>query len=164
MLHAQPLSAAGFSPFGNVVCVGAGQGLAANLGTAQRFDGCAPLIHGSAAAKPNLAVFASRPVALPFSVTLLERHPHSTQLFVPMVCGRFLVVVAPTSASGAPDAQALRAFVGLPGQAVAYAPGVWHHPILALDVPAQFVMLAWEEGGPEDCIEAPLPRPVAVQA
>jgi ureidoglycolate lyase len=40
--------------------------------------------------------------------------------------------------------------------------GVWHHPILALDGPADFVMLAWEDGSALDCVEHPLAEPVRV--
>jgi ureidoglycolate lyase len=45
---------------------------------------------------------------------------------------------------------------------VNYRAGVWHHPIIALDGPADFVMLAWEDGTPRDCEERPLSAPLLV--
>lgn len=123
--------------------------------------------------------------SLLFPVRILERHPFTTQIFVPLsstnalanqssrVPGakpslRYLVVVAPSlptspqdaslpvpdqapaSASGSaasstgqryqhlpgrglPDLSRLRAFVATDRQAVAYGPGTWHAPMVALD-------------------------------
>ena len=50
----------------------------------------------------------------------------------------------------------LRAFRCGPGVGINYRRDVWHHPILALDGPADFAMLAWEDGSPQDCVEWPL--------
>jgi ureidoglycolate lyase len=109
-----------------------------------------------------MAVFRSTAKSLPFAVRLLEQHPCSTQAFLPMICSRFLVVVAPTSSGGGPDVSGLRAFVCSPGQGITYAVGVWHHPIIALDVDADFVMLAFEDGSALDCVEHPLAQPIHV--
>ena len=79
-----------------------------------------------------------------------------------MVCGRYLVVVAPDDPHGGPDLDRLQAFVASAGQGINYLRGVWHHPIVALDVPADFVMLAWEDGGALDCEERSLSRLVRV--
>lgn len=155
-LTAQPLTLAAFAPFGAVVSAGLQAGSSANQGTAVRFDRCASLVSTRDDAAPNLAVFRSTKKALPFAVRLLERHPCSTQTFIPMVCRRFLVVVAPTAPDGGPDVSGLRAFVCGPGQGISYGVGVWHHPIIALDDDADFVMLAWEDGTSLDCIEHPL--------
>lgn len=153
---AQPLSVEAFAPFGFVVSAGLRAGSSANQGTAIRFDHCADLVSTRPAATPNLAVFRSTKKTLPFEVKLLERHPCSTQTFLPMVCERFLVVVAKTAADGTPDLDTVTAFVCGPGQGVTYGVGVWHHPIIALDGDADFAMLAWEDGTPLDCVEHPL--------
>jgi ureidoglycolate lyase len=68
-----------------------------------------------------------------------------------MVVSRYLVCVAPTRADGAPELDGLTAFLCGPGQGVAYAPGTWHHPMVALDTLAEFSMLAWEDGSAGDC-------------
>jgi ureidoglycolate lyase len=120
--------------------------------------------HDRPTASPNLAVFLSKAKSLPFEVRLLERHPHSTQAFLPMVCARFLVCVAPTLPDGSPEVAKLRAFVCGPGQGINYARGVWHHPIIALDADAEFAMLAWEDGTARDCVECPLAAPVLITA
>lgn len=162
VVSAQPLTAAGFAPFGDVVSAGVGVGNAANQGTAVRFDRCATLTSTRPQATPNLAVFRSVKRSLPLRITLLEKHPCSTQTFLPMVCSRIVVVVAPAGTDGAPDLAGLCAFVGSAGQGVTYGVGVWHHPIVAVDRDADLAMLAWEDGGADDCHEHPLHEPIEI--
>ncbi len=152
----EPLSAAAFAPFGQVVSAGLSAGSSANQGTATRFDWSAQLENARPAARPNLAVFRSVARSLPFEVKLLERHPKSSQLFLPMVVDRYLVVVAPDDARGEPDLAGLRAFLGQPGQGINYRANTWHHPLIALGRDADFAMLAWEDGSALDCEERPL--------
>ncbi len=161
---AEPLTVAAFAPFGSVVSAGLFAGSSANQGTALRFDRCAAVTSTRPAATANLAVFRSTAKALPFAVQLLERHPCSTQAFLPMICTRFLVVVAPTAGDGAPDLAGLRSFLCGPGQGISYGVGVWHHPIIAIDDDADFVMLAYEDGTALDCVEHPLSTSILVTA
>jgi len=161
-VRVQPLSAAAFAPFGDVISAGAGAGLSANQGTATRFDWCTALVNLRPQARANVAVFRSEPRRLPFSLALLERHPFSSQAFVPMTGAGFLVCVAPATASGTPALRRLCAFVGGPGQGVNYRVGVWHHPIVALDHAAQFLMVAFEDGSADDCVVVQVPQPVTV--
>lgn len=161
-LRARPLTREGFAPFGDIIGLELSGGTSANQGTATRFDWVAKLASSRPEAKPNLAVFRSVAKRLPFEVRLLERHPCSSQMFVPMACQRFLVVVCPEDARGEPDLARLCAFVCGPGQGVNYRPGLWHHPIIALDGPADLLMLAWEDGTARDCEERPLATPLLV--
>ncbi|RYZ41868.1 MAG: ureidoglycolate hydrolase [Myxococcaceae bacterium] len=161
-IAARPLTPEAFAPYGDVVSAGLKSGASANQGTAVRFDWSAKLESDRAGAKPNLAVFRSVPQPLPFQVKLLEHHPRSSQAFLPMRCSRFLVCVAPTAPSGGPDLDGLVAFVCGPGQGINYHRGVWHHPIIALDAPAEFAMLAWEDGSAEDCVVRQFSVPVSV--
>lgn len=160
---ARPLTAEAFAPHGDVVSAGLKEGSSANQGTAVRFDWSAKLESDRAGARPNLAVFRSVPQPLPFTVKLLEHHPHSSQAFLPMICARFLVIVAPTASGGGPDASRVDAFVCGPGQGVNYHRATWHHPIIALDAPAEFAMLAWEDGSPGDCVERRFAEPLQVR-
>jgi len=163
-IAAQPLEHGAFAPFGEVLAAPATAGRRVNLGTAGRSDRVVTPAGTRPAALPNVALFRCDPQALPFRVTLLERHPHSTQLFAALRGGDWLVVVAPALPGGEPDARAARAFRCGPGQGVNLARGVWHHPVLALARPAELLMLAWEDGGPGDCEERPLAEPFEVTA
>lgn len=166
-LAAVPLTSESFAPFGDVLgAPGAPQasasGRAVNLGTALRRDRAASLESTRPAAAPNLALFRCEPQALPFRATLLERHPHSTQLFASLGGARWLLVVAPTLPDGEPDLEGARAFLASAGQGVNFRRGLWHHPVVALDRPAELLMLAWEDGGPGDCEERPLSVPIEI--
>jgi ureidoglycolate lyase len=85
-------------------------------------------------------------------IALLERHLRSTQIFVPMIARRLLIVVARADASGArPDLATLAAFVAGPGQGISYRPGIWHHPMIALDAVAELACFVHEDGTEDDC-------------
>ena len=82
---------------------------------------------------------------------------------MPMIVSRFMIIAAPNLRDGSPDTEQLQAFLCLSGQGINYNAGVWHHPIIALDQPAEFAMLAWEDGTPLDCEEFPLKLPIQIR-
>jgi len=88
-----------------------------------------------------------------FPVNILERHPFTTQSFIPLVpsSAQYLVVVCPSlppsrqdqnlpvpyvgadlPGSGLPHLSRIEAFVAHAGQAVTYGAGTWHAPMVAL--------------------------------
>lgn len=159
-LFLEALSPEAYKPYGDVIMAAprGETGAAANQGTAGRFDHLATLEdHRPGRARLNVSVFrcAPRPVG-DFSVDLLEKHPASTQMFVPMNATRFLVVVALGGAH--PDLGTLRAFLASGLQGITYRPGVWHHPLLALDKPTDFTCLVHEDGTKDDCVVVELPQ------
>ncbi|MBL8743813.1 MAG: ureidoglycolate lyase [Myxococcales bacterium] len=161
-LTIEPLTQERFGPFGDVVSAGLGAGKDANQGTAVRFDWTSKLESSRPHANANLVVARCQPKTLPFEVKLLERHPCSTQAFIPMSCARYLVVVALAQEDGSPNLDSLRAFECRPGQGINYRRNVWHHPMIALDEPADFAMLVWEDNTADDCIEHWLSSPISV--
>lgn len=96
------------------------------------------------------------------SIGSLERHPHSTQSFLPIAAGRWLVVVAPTLPDGAPDAANARAFVAGPEDAICIGRNVWHAGLTVLDRPAEFAMLMWRADAGDDGVVADLPQPIVL--
>lgn len=119
-----------------------------------------------------------------FPVKVLERHPYTTQTFAPLglptfqsfnsTSAAYLVIVAPScsdpvrSLSGdgraselverPPDTAHLRAFIADGGQAVTYAVGTWHAPMVVLGPKRiDFVVTQFVSGIPEeDCQEVEL--------
>ena len=162
IVRAEPMLPDTFARFGEMIDDPAGVGELVNLGTAQRFDHAARLASDRPHARPNLAFFRCAPVALPFRITMLERHPHSTQAFLPLAVSRWLVCVAPDGPGGVPEPGSLRAFIAGPGMGINFRRGLWHHPILVLDQPARFAMLAWEDGSPGDAEEWILPQALEI--
>ncbi len=164
-IHPQTLTAGAFAPFGQVLdSSGAGDGHAANAGTARRFDGAADFDNRRDHAQPNLALFDVQPLPLPHAITVLEQHPYSTQTFLPLRATAYAVAVCSPDPTGAPDAATLQAFVVPPDVGVHYWVGTWHHAIIALDAPARFAALVWEDGTAGDCTEVTLAAPVTLLA
>lgn len=127
----------------------------ANQGTAARRNHQIELQHSRSAARPNFSSFRCAPrTEWPMPLALLEKHPCSTQTFIPMKASRYLAVVA--LGADAPDLSTLRAFVVGADAAISYRPGVWHHPMIALDRVSDFACLVWEDGSPEDAVEIDL--------
>ena len=152
-LAVEPLTSAVFQAFGEVIEAPGDGGRPANDGTAQRYDDVAALALTAGGGRPQLSLFRVCPARLPLECRSLERHPLSSQAFVPVGAARFLVVVAPAGGK-APDADGTRAFLARDGQGVNYRPGVWHHPMLALDAEIDFVMVGRADDG-RDCDLAP---------
>ena len=146
-----------FAPFGDVISADtAARHFPINGGTTERYHDLAGLDAGPDG-KLIVSIFRGQPRELPFAVTMLERHPLGSQAFMPLVAQPYLVVVAPAGEAPTPDV--LRAFLARPGQGVNYAPGVWHHPLLALNETCDFLVI--DRSGPgNNCDEITLVDPV----
>ena len=86
----------------------------------------------------------------PLKADLLERHEFSSQTFVPLDVGRWLIVVAPHATAGGPDLAGVRAFIATGKQGVTYKPNTWHHGLTVLDRPGRFAVFMWRDGGKGD--------------
>ena len=149
-LVAEPLDAAAFRPFGEVIDRRSVQStLGINAGTAQRLHDLAR-IDAAPGGHAGISVVRAQPRALPFQVQCVERHRLGSQAFVPLAAARWLVVVAPGDA--VPQWDRLRAFLASGEQGVNYRPGTWHHPLIALDRESEFLVVdRVADDGREDC-------------
>jgi ureidoglycolate lyase len=150
----EPLTRAAFAPFGDVIELEGARQIPINLGTTMRYHDLAHIDVADAGGRPLVNLFRGEPRRLPFEVTMLERHPLGSQAFIPLSERSYLVVVAP---AGVLDADKIRAFVTRGWQGVNYAKGVWHHPLIALDVRSDFIVV--DRGGDgHNCDERTLPE------
>ena len=60
---------------------------------------------------------------------MMEKHPLSSQAFIPLEKTSFIVVVAPISDK--PDVSLMEAFHVFPDEGVNFKPKVWHFPLIA---------------------------------
>eukprot|EP01134_Creolimax_fragrantissima_P003177 CFRG3177T1 len=156
ILRIQPLTAAAFKPYGDVIEASDHTSVTANQGSASRFNQVASLVNNRTNAVPNMCVFRCAPKKLPFHCKLLERHPFSSQSFIPMMDGskRYLIVVSKATEDDKPDVNSLMAFMATNRQGINYHAGCWHHPMIALDDNTDFACMVYENGVPdEDCQE-----------
>ncbi|KAL2854261.1 ureidoglycolate hydrolase [Aspergillus pseudoustus] len=121
-----------------------------------------------------------------FDVTILERHPYTTQTFSPLALSPdeeafYLVIVAPTltgqtatakSDSGEevtirdpPDLSRIRVFKARGDQALTYGAGTWHAPMVVVGKRrVDFVVVQFANGvGEEDCQEVCFPEGLVVE-
>ncbi|MFZ4806779.1 MAG: ureidoglycolate lyase [Hyphomicrobiaceae bacterium] len=141
-IKAEPLTAAAFAPFGDVLEAPAAFG---------RVYCDAGLANGRADARPSLSIAHVKPVeAVPLKAVMMERHEFSSQSFIPLDPVRYIVLVAPKAADGGPDLGAARAFLATGQQGITYRMDVWHHPMTVLDRPARFAIVMWLDGGNKD--------------
>lgn len=151
-LDAAPIDAAAYGAFGHVIQAGETPARACNHGTAAAWDGLGEITSLRPDATVGSSLFrCSGLEADTLAVRWLERHLHSTQLFAPLSGGRYLVVVA--QGGDAPDLSTLRAFVAEGATAITYHPGIWHHPMVALDRSIDFLNVLATDGTPADCDE-----------
>jgi ureidoglycolate lyase len=116
-------------------------------------------------ARPSLSLSRKEEMSsLPLTARQMERHEFSSQSFVPIDVGRWLVVVAPHAAEGGPDMSGARAFLAGPNHGVTYGANIWHHPLTIFDRPASFAVFMWLEGGKGDEEFFTLPAPATIVA
>ncbi len=144
-LFAEPLTAAAFAAYGDVV-EARGDSALINSGTARRFGDLAGIDVAADDGRPCVSIYRATPCTLPLHIRMLERHPLGSQLFIPLSGERFLVVVAPAAA--VPDRAAVRAFVTDGHQGVNYRRGTWHHPLIALAGAGTFLVIDRAGPGP----------------
>jgi ureidoglycolate lyase len=141
---AQPLTAAAFAPFGDVI-EATGESFPINDGMCDRFHDRARIEVTGEGARVGISVGWGRPYPMPHGFDLVERHPFGSQAFVPMTADPFLVVVAPDE-GGRPGRPL--AFLTAPGQGVNYLRGVWHGVLTPLGRAAPFLIVDRIGAGP----------------
>lgn len=156
-LTIERLTREAFAPFGDVIAASdAVRHFPINAGNTERFHDLAALEAGTG--RLVMSIFRGQPRRLPFTVSMMERHPLGSQAFVPLSGLPYLVVVAPPGEP--PTAATLRCFLAQAEQGVNYAPGVWHHPLLALHAVSDFLVVD-RSGEGSNCDEVLL-DPVAI--
>jgi ureidoglycolate lyase len=138
----QPLTKDAFAPFGDVIDV---PDVAGRTYYEEALGNLRPTAHASLSVslKPETT-------DRPLRAELLERHEFSSQTFMPLDVGRWLIVVAPHAKVGGPDLAGVKAFIANGRQGVTYRPNTWHHGLTVLDRPGCFAIFMWRDGGKGD--------------
>jgi ureidoglycolate lyase len=137
-LKIQPLTADAFAPFGDVIAPREEAKVYINNGTTERFHALASAEVAGTGARVIINIFRGQPRQFPYSVTMMERHPYGSQSFSPLNGQSFLVVVAEDK-DGEPGEP--QVFLAKGGQGVNYHRNVWHHPLMTLNVVADFLVV-----------------------
>lgn len=184
-VEAVPLTPENFAPYGGVISadhqIQNVQSSAANYGTAKKIHKVAPIVNNynkcpsrnpatanwnifRCTAPKHLIETSNNGSSKTYKAKVLERHPFSTQTFLPL--GQhlskksYIVIVAKTDESNPnklPDPTQLKAFICKGNQAITYGAATWHAPMVVIDedVPyIDFAVFIHENGvADEDCQE-----------
>ena len=135
-----------FAPFGDVIEVNdKAKNFSINEGFTQRYHDLADVDVTQENGRTLINIFRSTPLEQPVSIKMMERHPLSSQAFIPMGPQPFLVVVAP---KGEMDITKIEVFLASSHQGVNYHKGTWHHYCLALHQVSDFIVV--DRGGAGD--------------
>ena len=139
----EPLTAAAFAPFGDVLDASGTPDRMINAGLCARYHDRARI--DIAEGRAGLSVFDAVARSLPYTFDLVERHPLGSQAFVPMTQAPFLVIVAPDE-QGTPGMP--RAFLTNGAQGINLHRGTWHGVLTPLQAPGLFAVLDRIGAGP----------------
>lgn len=153
-IRAEPIDAKAFSPYGDVVAQPRG---------GARTDWSGALAQPRQNAAISLSTANVAMTRFPASLTMMERHPHSFQTFIPLDVSGYLVCVAPNGADDLPVLDQLHAYIVPAGIGITYRAKAWHCPMMSLDRPGQFTILMWMSGDGSDDEFVDLAKPVTVQ-
>jgi len=174
-----PLSPEAFAPYGQVIEAYGDHAAApkgtkitpANAGTASKFHKLSSLVSSyekQTGATTGISVYRCNPLkevdaAGTTTLTVLERHSFTNQVFIPMGRGigeglsdpsdRYMVVVAHNGEDDRPDLKTLRAFLATTAQGIVYNQGIWHQPMTVLYKPLDFACVETQigDGSMADC-------------
>ncbi|MFN6924769.1 MAG: ureidoglycolate lyase [Tabrizicola sp.] len=133
VIRPEPLTAAAFAPFGDVL-EPSGDFRLINDGLCRRHHDLALLDFG-ADGRAGISIFNAEPRAIPYVFDLIERHPDGSQAFLPMTQHPFLVIVAP-----GPQAMPC-AFLTNGAQGINLHRGTWHGVLTPLHAPGLFAVI-----------------------
>lgn len=135
-LRVQPLTAAAFAPFGDLLSFDGAGDRWINQGLCARFHDRATLDFGDGRA--GISLFDAKPRSMPLRLEMVERHPDGSQAFLPLSETPFLVVVA-SDEDGKPGVPV--PFLSDGTQGVNYHRGVWHGVCTPLHPPGRFAVV-----------------------
>ena len=81
--------------------------------------------------RSRLNIFNAKKRIFPLKIDMLEMHPLSSQVFLPITKTDFIVLVAPINKK--PDLQKIECFKILNGDGINFKPLVWHFPLISIE-------------------------------
>lgn len=133
MIVAQPLTAAAFAPYGDVIEASGDPSFFINAGKCGRFHDLAKTDFTDG--KAGISLAQATPYAAPIQLSMVERHPLGSQMFMPLNAAPFLVVV-----SDGPETTP-KAFITSGAQGVNYHRNIWHGVLTPLHAPQPFLIV-----------------------
>lgn len=144
VLPVRSLTPDAFRPFGEVMEADPARMRLINGGTTERFHALSRAEAVGEGAHVILNIFRGQKREFPYALTMMERHPLGSQSFTPLSDHPWLVVVA-ADRDGVPGRP--QVFLASGRQGINYRRNVWHHPLMALEVASDFLVVDREGPG-----------------
>ncbi len=142
IITAVPLTREAFAPFGDVIDIDTANHYPINAGKAERFHALATAEATGPNARVLVSIVRGTPYEFPLKLTMVERHPFGSQVFMPLSPRPFVVVVAHDE-NGRPGGP--HAFITRPGQGVNYPRNAWHGVLTPMGEDQDFLVV--DRGG-----------------
>ena len=120
-----------FSTYGDLISTNDVNPMDINAGYAKRFDNLAYLNTSKDGGKTIVSIFSALKRKFPMPIDMMEKHPLSSQAFIPMKETTFLSFVAPPGKS--PEINKIQSFIIPPKMGINYKPGIWHFPLISTE-------------------------------
>ena len=120
-----------FSAYGDLISSDDIKAININTGYAKRFDNLANINTSMDKGKTIVSIFSALKRTFPMKIEMMEKHPLSSQAFIPMNETTFLSFVAPQGEL--PEIDKIESFIIPPKTGINYKPGIWHFPLISTE-------------------------------
>ena len=120
-----------FARYGELISSDGVNPMDINAGYAKRFDNLANINTSKDEGKTIVSIFSAKKRSFPMKIDMMEKHPLSSQAFIPMKETTFLSFVAPPGNS--PEINKIQSFVIPPKMGINYKPSIWHFPLISTE-------------------------------
>ena len=125
------ISRSNFAAYGDLISTEDIQPIDINAGYAKRFDNLADLNTSNESGKTIVSIFSALKRTFPMKIDMMEKHPLSSQAFIPMKDTTFLAFVAPPGDK--PEIGEIKSFIISSGVGINYKAGIWHFPLISTE-------------------------------
>lgn len=138
-IQIQALTTENFKAFGDVVSSAGSDFFYINDRHTERYHALAEVQSDT---KVGISIFKNiKASQFPIKISMLERHPLGSQAFIGMHGQQFVVVVAENLDQDKPNLETMKAFITDGTQGVNYHAGTWHHSLITLEAPSEFIVI-----------------------
>ena len=125
------ISKSNFGAYGDLISTDDIKSIDINAGYAKRFDNLANIDTLKSGGKTIVSIFSALKRTFPMKIDMMEKHPLSSQTFIPMKETTFLSFVAPQGEF--PEISKIQSFIIPPKTGINYKPGIWHFPLISTE-------------------------------
>ena len=125
------LTRSNFATYGDLISSDNIDPININAGYAKRYDNLVNIDTLKDEGKTIVSIFSAIKRTFPMTIDMMEKHPLSSQAFIPMKETTFLSFVAPPGES--PEINKIQSFIIPPKTGINYKPGIWHFPLISTE-------------------------------